>query len=95
MLERQGRRSLPRKAAGRNSWPKTAVTFAACTTTGWEGLPEAPGAQVILPRARHAHKRLNPLGFGIALLQVLLCFVFALALLLLPFWMGMFVLRLC
>lgn len=59
MLERQGLRSLPRKAAGRNSWPKTAVTFAACTTTGWEGLPEAPGARVLLPRARHTHKRLN------------------------------------
>lgn len=29
---------------------------------------------MLLPRARHVHKRLNPLGFSIALLQVF-CFV--------------------
>lgn len=29
-----------KESCRQNSWPKTAVTFAACTTTGWEGLPK-------------------------------------------------------
>lgn len=36
MLERQGLRNLPRKAAGRNSWPKIAITsLRALELDGW------------------------------------------------------------
>lgn len=38
-LERQGLRNLPRKAAGRNSWPKIAMTLLrALELDGWDYL---------------------------------------------------------